>query len=142
MKKVEVSKEVLEELNELMSTEIFYDVLAEVTENKGVCSNLYDFLFGGTADEADKAQDILEGFLTRDIELVEKEERYVVWIKGSETEDGWGAFMFVGDEDNAIGISIYNVRFDMAKKNSHSHFSKEDAFKLRDTGYFEIERVD
>lgn len=141
MKKMKVSKEFIEEFERLNKHAYsLHNGLNMVTFEDFPTLKIFLHDAFKNDEQCNQNQLTFAKIWAGEIELVEKEEQYIVWVKGSKTKKEWASFMHVED-DNTIDIS-YDSLFDMAKGNPGFHFSKEKAFKLRDTGYFEIERVD
>ena len=140
MKKVEVSKGFIEEVNKLKGDFGWaYSAMDEVYEEDDEYQILHNYLFENSLEVSNKNQSTFVKAWIGEIELVEKEEWYVVWVKGSKTIHGSARFVLFRDEDNTIGIDYR--RRDTAKETPQFQLSKEKAFKLRDTGFFEIEKV-
>lgn len=143
--KLEQTKEFIEEF-ELMrrsTGQWVFTALLTVRNNKRNFPLLHNWLLNQlTDDEINQNQLTFAKIWAGEIELVEKQDRYVIY-QFDKRGDVWLLFQY--------GFGVVSVSAPLSKttkanehdmyRSSNAHFDQDFAFAMRDTGKFKIEKV-
>lgn len=142
MKKVEVRELFIIEFNNLKREfSSAYSAMNEVYKN-GKYKTLGSFLFENDPKTDNENQATFVNAWIGEIELVKKQDKYVIYQVDDDEIIWLIARNNVGVLRNEVDTSTNILKNHRSYKESSAHFDEEFASAMRDTGYFEIEKVE